>query len=667
MAQDLPLDPYTEQTGRICVALAQSFEGIFEITNQETVTRDKGHYGVIYARPSKRVRNILSVDRELLVLVSTFEDQQSRTIRTARELIATSRGRLETTTFIVAHPDPRGNSKLKAWGREQNCVVLPVYISSPELPKKEAMLRVLAYELFSHDPFDVTGPVADDVNFYGRREEARELAKRLQAGQIRSCFGIRKIGKTSIIHRVIREMRDNYDCFVVSVDCQRDSIFNLNAAKLLNSLASNIELQIEGTAEGTQVSPIIEDVDITTAAERLLRVVLSAEKPIIVVFDEIDYISPGSPTAVPWQSEFNPFWRNLRAVYQQAALSGRPFSILVSGVSSKWFSVEAIGGIENAALALVPEEYMSPLPRGAAIAMIQRLGKLAGLSFSKETAGQISDTCADMPFWIRKACSYVHSKVEIPPRPMQPEPTFLTDTLREFVASDGSTMSFVALSHLFRVFPELKTPTLQSFEGVDQSPASRIYLRVMEKYGIIKDVASPKLSGLMMRSGLELMKAADAGEPDVVEQIKNISAVRFDPGFEEWADELAVISRRRNIIERKLRNVCANFIRYSFLHSVDKAPAKERVLKCIDAKRRIEVVRFELDDLMNRLFWLEVMSIIKKEWSLFEKIFGDQAEFDRNGNIINDRPDAHAKILDVIEIDVQRRALEWMETRLGKV
>jgi hypothetical protein len=273
----------------------------------------------------------------------------------------------------------------------------------------------------------------------------------------------------------------------------------------------------------------------------------------IVVFDEIDYISPGSPTAIPWQSEFNPFWRNLRAVYQQAALSGRPFSILVSGVSSKWFSVEAIGGIENAALALVPEEYMSPLPRGAAIAMIQRLGKLAGLSFSKETAGQISDTCADMPFWIRKACSYVHSKVEIPPRPIQPEPTFLTDTLREFVASDGSTMSFVALSHLFRVFPELKTPTLQSFEEVDQSPASRIYLRVMEKYGIIKDVASPKSPGLMMRSGLELMKAADAGEPDVVEQIKNISAVRFDPGFEEWADELAVISRRRNIIERKLR------------------------------------------------------------------------------------------------------------------
>ena len=599
-------------------------DGIFTITSTDNLTREKGYYGILYARPSNLVRNTLLIDRELLILISTFNDQQSRTIQTAREVIAASNGRLEANTFVVVHRDPQGNSKLRSWGREQSLVVLPIFYDGRALPVGVDFLRLLAHEMFSHDPFDVTGPVADDVNFYGRREEARELAKRLQTGQIRSCFGVRKIGKTSIIHRMVREIKDHYDCEVLMVDGERDSIFTLDAGQLLNSIAVGIGQKDD--IKVSEIRPQPAAIDVSSASEKLLTSVLSSEKPIVIIFDEIDYLTPGSPTAPHWHTEFNIFWRNVRAVYQQASLSGRPFSIFVSGVSSKWFSVESIDGVENAALALIPEEYLSPLPRGAAMAMIRRLGKLAGLTFTDNTANLIAETCAEMPFWIRKACSFIHSKIDVGLRPFEPQKDLVEELLRDFIVSDGSAMSSVALSHLFRVYPELRAPTVQCFNG-EGARVPKPWVRVLEKYGITKGSAKPSVVGLMMRNGVELVISSDKsnlGEQDMGSG-SVIAKGKLDI-FGEWADELAIIGRRRNLIENKIRGICTNFIRYTSLGDQTK-PAKERILICLDAKRRQQLNTFDLDTITNKLFWLELAAIIKKEWALLDVFLAIRSNF----------------------------------------
>src|SRR5690606_2544811 len=96
------------------------------------------------------------------------------------------------------------------------------------------------------------------------------------------------------------------------------------------------------------------------------------------------------------------------------------FSVFVSGVSSKWFREGTIGGVENAALAFVPEEYLSPLHTGAANAMIIDIARTAGLIFDEEIAHTISSACSNIPFWMRKAGSYIHRNTPIDARPFQP-------------------------------------------------------------------------------------------------------------------------------------------------------------------------------------------------------------------------------------------------------
>jgi hypothetical protein len=92
-------------TDLILESIKSSFGELFKVTTEFSITREKGYYGVCFAVPAAKVRTALSVDRELLILVSTFKDQQVRTIQTARDVIAESGGRLDSSTFVVIHRD----------------------------------------------------------------------------------------------------------------------------------------------------------------------------------------------------------------------------------------------------------------------------------------------------------------------------------------------------------------------------------------------------------------------------------------------------------------------------------------------------------------------------------------------------------------------------------
>ncbi|OWZ93038.1 hypothetical protein B9J07_14645 [Sinorhizobium sp. LM21] len=74
-----------------------------------------------------------------------------------------------------------------------------------------------------------------------------------------------------------------------------------------------------------------------------------------------------------------------------------------------------------------------------------------------------------------------------------------------------------------------------------------------------------------------------------------------------------------------------------------------------------------MDVLSEKLYWLELVAIINKNWGLFERVFGDKSAFADNAKIINDRPDAHAKDLEASDVALHRRALTWFEERLAKI
>jgi hypothetical protein len=228
---------------------------------------------------------------------------------------------------------------LRNWGRERGIVILPI-LGANLASEGFNLDSYLAFELFAHDPFDVTGPVSDDLNFFGRRDEALDFARKLQQGAIRSCLGIRKVGKTSILNRVIANLRDHHDCHTLFVDCSKDAIWSCTPGALGGWIGAGAQRLISQNTPYLSLDaekPPPESRDIGA----LQTAVASSAKPVVLMFDEVDYITPGSPTASQvWTGGFNLFWRNLRATFQEATRSNRKLSLLIAGVSSKWFFTE---------------------------------------------------------------------------------------------------------------------------------------------------------------------------------------------------------------------------------------------------------------------------------------------------------------------------------------
>jgi hypothetical protein len=637
-----------------------AFSQLFTINSESIRKFETGEYFAIFATGSKRVKSILGIEREILILGNAYADQQARSLKFARRIINESDGRLETTLCVIIHQDPRGNAKLKRWGRENGLAVIPVYTASGILPRGQELERLLSYEFFTQDPFDVTGPVANDAQFFGRRTEAQELARKLQYGHIRSCFGIRKIGKTSILHRVLAEIKDNYDAVTVFIDCQRDDVFGLDPAGLLNSITQSLlSLKASGSSY-IEVDANPSPTSTSEASKKFQAALCQFDVPIVIAFDEVDYITPSNTGSPQWRVGFVEFWRNIRAAYHAAARDDRKVSLLVSGVSSRWFSVESVDGVENAALSFIPEEYLSPLPRGAANAMIKNIGSMAGLRFEEAALEAISSYCSDMPFWIRKACSFIHGQIETAIRPVTLKESTVVSMLETYGRDEGAALAIVALQHLFRVYPELREPALSMIrENSNLSPNT---MRTLHRYGISSPTGS--VSGMMMRMALTML-----AEESVTSSEKAIvpSAPELHSPISEWAEELSGISYRRNVVERSLRAIVINFLRMSTLTSKESPTAKSLLLTAVPERRRTELEPFNLDSIAEKLYWLELVSIINKNWQLFERIFGDKTAFNENANIVNDRPDAHAKRLEPSDVAMHRRALQWLDDRIARV
>ena len=639
-----------------------AFSALFTVNAEAFRNFETGEYFTIFAQGSKRVKSILGIERAILILGNTYTDQQSRSLQFARRIIGESEGRLESTLCVIVHQDPRGNAKLKRWGRENGLAVVPVYTGSGILPRGQELERLLSHEFFTQDPFDVTGPVANDAQFFGRRTEAQELARKLQYGHIRSCFGIRKIGKTSILHRILAEIKDNYDAATIFVDCQRDDVFGLDAAGLLDSITQTLMHLKASGGSYAEVDAKVSSSDIADSAKQFQTALTQLEIPVIIAFDEIDYITPGNISAPQWRSGFLEFWRNMRAAYHAAARSERKVSLLISGVSSRWFSVESIDGIENAALAFVPEEYLSPLPRGAAHAMIKNIGAMAGLRFDEAALDAISSFCSDMPFWIRKACSFIHGKIETNIRPVTLKASTIMPMLETYGRDEGAALAMVAMQHLFRVYPELKEPALAMTGQTPRLPPPNL-LRTLSRYGISTPAGG--LSGTMLHMALTMLDKEPSESTE--NQPSSVPAQESRSPISEWAEELAGISYRRNVMERSLRAIVVNFLRMSALSTKDGPSAKSLLLAGVPDRRKTELEPFNVDSIAEKLFWLELVAIINKNWHLFERIFGDRTAFNENAIIVNERPDAHAKRLEPGDIAMHRRALQWLDDRISRV
>lgn len=238
----------------LAVEVATALEGLFAITSYKRFRAFNANYIGLYAEPTRTIRNALSIEREIFVLIAPYNNLHARTIKVVQEQVASEQPRLQPDVAVIMHQDATADESLRTWGRESGMTVLPIFRpTGGAMPPSAVVRQRLSRELFTTDSFQITGPVSDDNDFFGRREQALSLLRQLNAGRIEAIFGLRKVGKTSMLNRIIDLAKAGGSPRIAMVDCSLKGFNELSAEDALRAVARLVVGQFESRYAAAQL------------------------------------------------------------------------------------------------------------------------------------------------------------------------------------------------------------------------------------------------------------------------------------------------------------------------------------------------------------------------------------------------------------------------------
>ncbi len=234
---------------------------------------------------------------------------------------------------------------------------------------------------------------------------------------------------------------------------------------------------------------------------------------------------------------------------------------------------------------------------------------------------------------------------------------------------EGASLAATSLTQLIRVFPEMERVASSLMTGTPSlSALPQALVSAFGRYGFLEN-DSP---GPMVGAGLKVWWSGESGAsvaqklPFELEagaaQVSVLSA--SEAGSDLWADLLSEVNRSRNILENQMREFASSVLKIEASGRADGQKPIDLIGKAIPANRRDDILRLGVSAAMKKLLWLDLVNICTKYWPSFEKHLGDKSKFVLHCEIVNDRPDAHAKDIDAADLALQRRSISYLQEKI---
>jgi predicted ATPase/TolA-binding protein len=317
-------------------------------------------------------------------------------------------GKRPDAIFVVYDQAPADSAWLQiAALRAEGIRVMPIersVLRSAEFGSRSQLLDYLQYRYLGprRDLFDRRLPISDQLNFFGRERIADNLIDRLRGGDSVALFGLRKMGKSSLLHYI----GDRLDCPVSLVDLETGTdlvgIYN----HILEDWARCARFNASGvtwTPPRVAVSPD-PSATFTEAARHLLQFLEShGQTPqLALLVDEFELIAPTESRGF---ESFLAFARALRGLVQERL---GQFGLMVAGVDTALVRTNRLGGQQNPFFNFFQEVYLPPLNVEDATQMIRNIGVQMGLEVDDAAARAAVRITGGHPYWARKLCSIAY-------------------------------------------------------------------------------------------------------------------------------------------------------------------------------------------------------------------------------------------------------------------
>jgi len=576
---------------------------------------ERSTYRSFLIRPCEPTAQMFNLEREIIVVFSSYEDFEVRTID-AFEAVAGKFQSLRTDPIcrILVSRDPDVVKKIRETLKNdpELPIIIPFTYSELERnPDPQLIISRFRQHFFTRDLFAFESPLKRDTYFFGRTELVNQILTRHRSNENSALFGLRRSGKTSIVFGLERASRINKQSFV-SIDCQSPSVHQRRWYQLLPYVLR------QAVQKYSLKRDLVDDTKYTeiNAADQFFEDIKSVyvalkRSPILLAFDEIERISTKTGSSAHWAdgSDFLLFWQAIRSAFQRHT---GVFSFVLIGTNPLSVETAFINGHDNPIFNAVPISYIPGFTADQTNEMVMRLGSYMGLHFDDVVCSRLHDDFGGHPYLIRHVCSIMH-KLTGESRPAKVDKSIYEEAKRDFVSSYMNYTDMI-LDVLVRDFPDefvminslaLGDDELFNLFGRDMTLTSHLI-----GYGLIERGAS--------------------GYYFKIESVKDHlrRKAKYTNTVKSNAEKIAEVAARRAVLEPALRRLILAV--FKLRYGIKAKSEASQILSGISLKR-LEEKGFDsaLQPNAIDLNFSDLSKIISSRWSAFENLFSMKlVEFD---------------------------------------
>jgi hypothetical protein len=361
---------------------------------------------VYFLNPESFMTEAFGFEQEVMLVYSQYPTVEPRSVQAAEQFLADepARGRVEKLTYFFVSEDPTVAEWFHAYTseRQESRLIVPFNAAALRQNANDAwyVRNVLTDYLYGRDLFDYRLPLEKDTYFFGRSSIMLGLLDAAKRGENRGIFGLRKTGKTSLLFKLERALKSDNSAVPIYYDCKLPSVRKLHWNELLGRICHDL---IRACNLSGQVST-----DEREIADVFMSLVNSLPTRVLLIFDEIEYISPVAIEDSHWKSEFASFWQTFWACQSRH----RNISALLAGVNPSVVEIDAIAGVQNPLFGIVSYQFLTGFSLEDTRNMLRTLGRRVGLTFSLDASEYLFNRYGGHPLLTRIACSMLNSAIK---------------------------------------------------------------------------------------------------------------------------------------------------------------------------------------------------------------------------------------------------------------
>lgn len=365
--------------------------------------------------------------------------------------------------------------------------IVPIQQSQIEtLGEPLVVLRgVLDRWLYRRDLFAGNVPVVGR-RFFGRDKALAEVRDAIETSTPTGVYGLRKVGKTSLLQESQRRATEAGDIVVyldlLSMpaeihDCrwlyyEIDKRLKYEADRLqIGGLRWRLSGPFEEYLDIPSDLPVATafDSDLKRLMEAIRKENISPRPKVVLLLDEIERLLPTSLGKKDFQGSLD-FFSYIRGISQETT----DFVVIITGANSMITEAAQFDGRDNPVFNFFNDIYLQFLEDDESSLMISVLGRGMGIRFDGDAISHIHSLTGGHPFFAKQLCSFVSDRYL--ERPLRVTRSMVVELANQYLAVKSSDFNEI-IARLERDYPAELKVCIDLANAGGSMPVGKIYSR----------------------------------------------------------------------------------------------------------------------------------------------------------------------------------------------